>query len=127
MLFKINAYSGWNTATNSTGFALATGILSKRMAYFDKKTLLATRYLDDWAYQSNVRNVVAGQIKWLRGDGVYGELNEKIDIVADESARMLNHFAKNNLQSANIDGNLKIEFPWNRMFESKIIFSLKKK
>ena len=122
MLFKLNAYSGWNTATNSTGFALATGILSKRMAYADKKNLLVTRYLDDWAYQANVRNIVAGQIKWLHGNGVYESLDEKIDTVSDESSRMMTNFVKNNLQSANIVGNLKVEFTWNRMFESKITF-----
>jgi len=124
MLFKLQSYAGWNTATNSTGFALSTGILAKKMSYTDKKNLLVTRYLDDWAYQANVRNIVAGQIKWLRGNGVYESLDEKIDIITDESARMLNHFAKNNLQSANFSGDLKVEFPWNRMFESKITFQL---
>ncbi len=127
ILFRLNAYSGWNTATNSTGFALSSGILSKRMTYSDKKNLLTTRYLDDWAYQSNVRNVVAGQIKWLRGNGVYESLDEKIDIVTDETSEMLNHFVKNNLQSANIVGDLKVKFPWNRMFESKIIFATEQK
>ena len=122
ILFKLNAYSGWNTATNSTGFALSTGILSKRMNYADKKSLLVTRYLDDWAYQANVRNIVAGQIKWLRGNGVYESLDEKIDTVTDETSRMMTHFVRNNLQSANIVGDLKVEFPWNRMFESEIFF-----
>ena len=122
ILFKLNAYSGWNTATNSTGFALSTGILSKRMNYADKKSLLVTRYLDDWAYQANVRNIVAGQIKWLRGNGVYESLDEKIDTVTDETSRMMTHFVRNNLQSANIIGDLKVEFPWNRMFESEIFF-----
>ena len=127
MLFKLQSYSGWNTATNSTGFALATGILAKRMNYSDKKNLLVTRYLDDWAYQANARNIVAGQIKWLRGNGVYESLDEKIGIVKDETTKMLNHFAKNNLQSANISGSLQVEFPWNRMFESKITFKLLQK
>lgn len=124
MLFKLNAYSGWNTATNSTGYALSTGILSKRMNHAAKKNLLVTRYLDDWAYQANVRNIVASQIKWLRGNGVYESLDEKIDVVTDEATRMLNIFAKNNLQSANLSGELNVKFPWNRMFESEITFKL---
>ena len=122
MLFRINAYSGWNTATNSTGFALSSGILSKRMAYFDKKNLLVTRYLDDWAYQANVRNIVAGQIRWLRGNGVYESLDEKADAITNETVSMMNHFVQTNLQNANIKKDLKVEFPWNRMFESRIIF-----
>jgi len=122
MLFKLNAYSGWNTATNSTGFALSTGILSRRMTYADKKNLLTMRYLDDWAYQANVRGIVAGQLKWLHGEGFYEELNDKIYTVSDESANLIEHFVKNNLSSADIEEDLKLEFPWNRMFESRIIF-----
>ena len=122
LLFRLNAYSGWNTATNSTGFALSSGILSKRMAYFDKKNLLVTRYLDDWAYQANVRNIVAGQIRWLRGNGVYESLDEKADAITNETVSMMNHFVQTNLQNANIKKDLKVEFPWNRMFESRIIF-----
>ena len=126
ILFKLNAYAGWNTATNSTGFALSTGILSRQMTYSDKKNLLITRYLDDWAYQANVRNIVAGQLKWVRGDGFYGSLNEKTYVTADDSARMLSNFIKNNLSTANISENVTVEFPWNRMFESRIIFQQKK-
>lgn len=125
MLFKLHAYSGWNTATNSTGFALATGVLAKRMTYADKKNLLITRYLDDWAYQANIRSVVASQLKWLSGDGFYGELNDKLYTVSDESRNLMQHFIKNNLQAANISDDLKLEFPWNRMFESRIIFQQK--
>ena len=124
LLFKLNAYGGWNTATNSSGFALATGILSRRMTYNDKKNLLITRYLDDWAYQANVRNIVAGQLKWLRGDGFYESLNDKTYVTADDSARMLANFIKNNLQTANISEKVTVEFPWNRMFESRIIFNV---
>ena len=125
LLFKLNAYAGWNTATNSTGFALATGILSRKMTYADKKNLLITRYLDDWAYQANVRNIVASQIKWLSGDGFYESLNDKLYTVSDESGNLMEHFVKNNLQSANIDESLSLEFPWNRMFEARIIFKQK--
>ena len=125
MLFKLHAYAGWNTATNSTGFALATGILAKKMTYADKKNLLITRYLDDWAYQANIRRIVAGQLKWLRGDGFYESLNDKLYTASDESRNLMEHFVKNNLQAANIDENLKVEFPWNRMFETRIIFKQK--
>ena len=122
MLFKLQSYAGWNTATNSTGFALSIGILAKKMTYSDKKNLLITRYLDDWAYQSNVRNIVAGQLKWLRGDGFYESLNDKLYKASDESRNLLEHFVQKDLKAANIDKNLTVEFPWNRMFESRIIF-----
>ena len=122
LLFKLHAYSGWNTATNSTGFALSTGILARRMTAADKKILLTTRYLDDWAYQANVRSIVASQLKWLRGDGFYESLDDKLYTASDESRNLIDHFAKNNLTAANIGENLKLEFPWNRMFETRITF-----
>lgn len=122
LLFKLHAYSGWNTATNSTGFALSTGILARRMTAADKKNLLTTRYLDDWAYQANVRSIVASQLKWLRGDGFYESLDDKLYTASDESRNLIDHFAKNNLTAAGIGEDLKLEFPWNRMFETRITF-----
>ena len=43
LLFKLQAYSGWNTPTNSTGFALGTGMLTRKMTEDAKNKLLATR------------------------------------------------------------------------------------
>ena len=47
LLFKIQAYSGWNTPTNSSGFALGTGILSSRMKDNAVDELLLHRYLEE--------------------------------------------------------------------------------
>ena len=62
LLFKLQSYGGWNTATNSSGFALATGILAKKMSRQSVDRLLTTRYLDDWAYQANVRTAIADEL-----------------------------------------------------------------
>ena len=48
MLFKLRAYSGWNTPTNSSGFVIGEGILTKYMTKEAVNDLLLTRYLDDW-------------------------------------------------------------------------------
>ena len=69
MLFKLKAYSGWNTPTNSSGFVIGEGMLAKYMKEEAVKDLLLTRYLDDWAYQANVRNIIARQLTWLRQPG----------------------------------------------------------
>ena len=83
--------------------------------------LLTTRYLDDWAYQANVRNTIARQLTWLRGDGFYGSLGSKMDAVSARSTRMMNHFIEENLPPlADID-TVEVTFPWNRMFESDIL------
>lgn len=55
LLNKLNAYAGWNTPTNSTGYALAMGMGAN---YTDREgilKMLEVRYLDDWLYEANVR------------------------------------------------------------------------
>lgn len=120
LLFKLRAYAGWNTATNSTGFVLGEGMLTHRMKDDAVDDLLLTRYLDDWAYQANVRNVLARQLTWLRGEGVYGSLDSKREAVESRARRFLIRFAEENLPP--LDGlvDLTVSFPWNRMFEADI-------
>ena len=120
LLFKLKAYAGWNTATNSTGFVLGEGMLVKHMQNDDIDDLLLTRYLDDWAYQANVRNTMARQLTWLRGDGFYGSLDGKMQAVQYRSQRMLTRFVEENLPPMRTLEELSITFPWNRMFESDI-------
>ena len=121
LLFKLKAYGGWNTATNSTGFVLSTGMLTNKMTDDSIDELLVTRYLDDWAYQANVRNIIARQLTWLRGDGWYGTLNGKRDVVSDRATKMLSHFVENNFPPFNGSNYMLVTFPWNRMFESDIL------
>lgn len=123
LLFKLKAYSGWNTATNSTGFAIGEGLMARYMKQDAINELLLTRYLDDWAYQGNVRNTVARQLTWLRGDGVYGRLNEKRDIVAKRTAKMMTAFVNDNIMHIPDGYKLVIDFPWDRMFEANITWT----
>ena len=121
LLFKLKCYAGWNTATNSTGFALAEGLLANRMSAEAINDLLLTRYLDDWCYQANVRNTIARQLTWLRGDGVYGSLDSKKDAVAQRSVKMIRQFIQENLPPLATLEEIDITFPWNRLFESDIL------
>ena len=121
LLFKINAYGGWNTATNSTGFVLGTAMLGKMMPNGAIDDLLLTRYLDDWAYQANVRNIMARQLTWLRGDGFYGKLGDKRDAVSGRTTKLLETFVENNFPPFAGSEELMVVFPWNRMFESDIL------
>ena len=61
---KLAAYGGWNTAGNTLGFALGQGLLAKSMDAADRQSLLTVRYLDDWAYQANVRNKTYVELIW---------------------------------------------------------------
>ncbi|MBQ1649134.1 MAG: DUF4127 family protein, partial [Bacteroidales bacterium] len=117
--------AGWNTATNSTGFVIAEGMLARKMKREAVDELLLTRYLDDWAYQGNVRNVIARQLTWLRGDGVYGSLDEKRGTVSERTARLLSRFVEDNLPPFDDLEQIEVDFPWNRMFESDIHHSVR--
>ena len=120
LLFKIRAYSGWNTPTNSSGFLIGEGMLAHSMKKDDVEALLLTRYLDDWAYQANVRNTIARQLTWLRGDGVYGSLDTKREAVSLRTQKMLSRFVDANLPHFSSLEEIYVYFPWNRMFESDI-------
>ena len=120
LLFKIRAYSGWNTPTNSSGFLIGEGMLVHRMKKDDVEALLLTRYLDDWAYQANVRNTIARQLTWLRGDGVYGSLDTKREAVSLRTQKMISRFVDANLPHFSSLEEIYVYFPWNRMFESDI-------
>ncbi len=123
LLFKLRAYAGWNTATNSTGFVLGSGMLAKRMTDGAVDDLLLTRYLDDWGYQANVRGTIARQLTWLRGDGVYGSLDAKRDAVETRASRFMTRFAEDNLPPLPELSDLRVTFPWNRMFESDVLLA----
>ena len=96
-------YSAWNTSANTLGSLLA-GIKVKYNAqtYDDEafKKLQAIRFLDDWAYQANVR----------------GQISEPCDIknlmVPYENIvfNALQFFPKN----------VSYTFPWNRKFEVEV-------
>ena len=122
ILFKLQAYAGWNTPTNASGFALSEGILTTRMKDNSVDELLLRRYLDDWAYQANIRQIGAAQLNWLAGDGRYEVLDGKRDETAETCALLLESFAQRNLPNFKGNDNIRVRFPWNRMFEAEISF-----
>ena len=122
LLFKLQAYGGWNTPTNASGFALSTGLLTPRMKDNRVDELLLRRYLDDWAYQANVRQIGAGQLNWLAGEGRYEFLNDKRDAAEDTCSDLMRSFAQRNLPSFTGNDKIRVRFPWNRMFEAEIYF-----
>ena len=128
LLFKLQAYSGWNTATNSTGFVLGTGILAKNMSNSSKDKLLIRRYLDDWAYQANVRTIIGEQLFNSReGASIYYNLGNQTQAVADRVTWLMREFAAKNLPPFEYLKKFDVTLPWNRMFECNIDFPLENK
>ena len=122
--FKIRAYGGWNTASNSSGFLIGAGMLTKFMTDKDIAELLITRYLDDWAYQANVRQEVVSAaygmgIDPYKPNGGIDKLNalitEKISAFADKNLLLPRRWS---LQDLNV------RLPWNRVFECDQRFKL---
>lgn len=120
LLFKLKSYAGWNTATNTTGFALGTGILAKKMSRQSINRLLATRYLDDWAYQANVRTKIAAKLS-ERPDGlqIYLNLREYEPEVVKRENVLMHEFAVKYFPQWN---DFVVSNPWHRMFECRIDF-----
>lgn len=125
LLFKLQSYAGWNTATNSIGYALATGILTKDMSQENKNKILATRYLDDWGYQANVRTTVGDWIfyNFPNGATIYGNLGENKSEIEERITNLMHEFAEKNLPHYDFLRDLKVTCPWNRMFEVDIEFN----
>ena len=117
LLFRLQAYSGWNTPTNSTGFVLGQGMLVPRMSDESRKRLLYTRYLDDWGYQANVRQNLSATLGYFKGQGSGGNLNEKRAQTEASATLRMQTFARWNLPELVDVKQIKVTMPWNRLFE----------
>lgn len=117
LLFRLQAYSGWNTPTNSTGFVLGQGMLVPRMSDESRKRLLYTRYLDDWGYQANVRQNLSATLGYFKGQGSGGNLNEKRAQTEASATLRMQTFAGGNLPKFVDVKQIKVTMPWNRLFE----------
>lgn len=112
---KLEAYSGWNTASNTIGYTIAQSVFAQKMKKEDKNSLLAIRLLDDWAYQANIRRSLLKDMLIPRGHSDV-QLNEITPELITETELQMNAFAKENLSWYPIK-KIEVTFPWNRMFE----------
>ena len=120
LLFRLRSYSGWNTSTNSLGFALGQGLLAAYMPQEKANELLLTRYLDDWGYQSNVRTTMAMEIEKLSNPMVYLYLGDYERTMEEEASERLQQFAREHLPQLKAPERIRVRFPWHRMFIAEI-------
>lgn len=118
LLDKVNAYSGWNTASNTLGYSIGQGMLASSMRDNDRKRLLAIRYLDDWAYQANIR---PGVYLSLPNSEYYGlrYLSHPTPEAQQLTQSELQRFAAKHLWIR--PDSITVDFPWDRLFEIEII------
>ena len=97
-------YSGWNTSANTLGSL----ICAAKVKFFAKnykeqafKNLQTVRFLDDWAYQANIRQKLK---------------TPDVKILSEE----MEYFQKqiDNILKTKINANY--SYPWNRLFEVEI-------
>ena len=117
LLYKVSAYNGWNTASNTVGFAIAQAILAPEMNESSHKSMLIEQYIDNWAYQANVRKNIKlfADIKKTQG-----KINQAIK---EEMIAQIQDFAADHM---NLDPQtVSADFPWNRFFEIEAFVSEK--
>lgn len=102
-------YAAWNTTGNTLGSALCCGIikfLSKSNDEAAFKKVQAIRFLDDWAYQANVRKKLKSYLEYI------SVLDLKNEMINYETA-VKNYLG---LEFSDID----YSYPWNRFFEIEV-------
>lgn len=117
ILYKVSAYAGWNTSSNTLGTCIPQGILDflypNRQSNID---FLALRYVEDFGYCSIVRKQIAER---LTTPTHYFLLDGKKGSVVSKIKQALESFTKEQLNDMThqivID---EIYSPWNRMFET---------
>lgn len=130
LLDKLNAYSGWNTPTNSTGYALAMGMGANYTDRVGILKMLEVRYLDDWLYQANIRQAVANRLNSMPGEGDYGNTKTRTlpaeKLATEALQKMIADYGLEKFEGQSYVADAQIRFPWQRMFEADIVFPEKK-
>jgi len=128
ILDQIVSYKGWNTNGNTVGSTISAGVfaLNNKNKEAIQRNLLTNIY-EDFFYQSLVRMTVTERdLPDLNLD--YFNLGNKIkdvsEIVKKEMELQEEIYLKNSFLSE--DHQIKVTFPWNRMFEIYCQISMKK-
>lgn len=97
-------YSAWNTSANSLGSL----ICAAKVKYFAKnyndaafKKLQTVRFLDDWAYQANVRQ----------------QLSKPDEILVEQKMKP---FENRIFEKLRVKYDISYKFPWDRLFEVEV-------
>lgn len=107
---RFYGYAGWNTSANTLGSAIVAAILRFCAEEFDLnnfKKLQLIRFLDDWAYQANIRKEISLE-------------NISQEEPESQATKKLKKFEE--ILNKNFETNFsaRCSFPWDRKFEVRI-------
>lgn len=115
VMYNLAAYNGWNTASNSVGYGISQGILSKYMAPDAHQRMLTTQYLDNWAYQANVRDYIQRTLSKLNRNDETKYYSTNMSELQSRTKEQLQRYAQDYL---GVDPRtVNVTLPWNRLFE----------
>lgn len=107
-------FSAWNTSANTLGSLICAGIVRFFAQNYNEnafKMLQMIRFLDDWAYQANVRQALKG--KPANGNMKWKEPRPDVR----KLTKLMQAFEKKLSRLFRIKTNTKYKFPWKRFFE----------
>lgn len=102
-LSNFYGYSAWNTSANSLGTLICAAKIKFNAKEYDDnafKKVQMIRFLDDWAYQANIRQTLDKP----------QDIKDKMKPYEEKISEILNIQIKNNYI-----------YPWNRLFEVEVV------
>lgn len=115
-------YSAWNTSANTLGSLICAGIVRFFAKKFNEtafKNLQMIRFLDDWAYQANVRQELKQKAKSKKQNVNKIESENRPDV--RKLQKLMLPYEKRMSKIFGIQPNVKYKFPWKRFFEVEVI------
>ena len=109
-LEKFYGYAAWNTTGNTLGSSICAALMRLLSVNTDMdafKRLQMVRFLDDWAYQANVRQEMK-KLTEVPSERLLKSNMKQYEMLLDQ--KLLTSFY-----------NIKYKFPWDRFFEIEVI------
>ena len=115
MMYRLAAYNGWNTASNSVGYGISQGVLSRYMTDDAHRDMLTTQYLDNWAYQANIRDYIYRMQQKVEAGTVKRYYPTVMGEMQSRTKEQVQRYAATYL---GVDPKtIQVTLPWNRLFE----------
>lgn len=108
-------YSAWNTSANTLGSLICAGIVRFFAKDFNEvgfRKLQMIRFLDDWAYQANVRQILKEKGKIKKQKVLRPDFRMLKNIMLPYEKKLGKIFK--------INSEIKYRFPWKRFFEVSV-------